>query len=673
MADDREIFKLDLDSKDFIANAKEAQKALSDIADAESLTKLVSTIGNATLGLAAVATAAYGFKKALDFVEEAEAIKRVNAQFEMLTANAGIASDTLKEGLEKAAAGLVDTEDLLQAANKALVTMGGSAEKLPQLLEAARNSTLVFGGTLTQNFEALNQAIATGQTRALRHLGIIIDSQKAYRDYADSIGVTVSALDETEKKQAILNAVLEKSQSTFKNNQLSTNDATFSVQKLSVSLKELKDTFVLAFDRTIGPSLRSSMASLADFAKGAAQVFAGEFGTVEQQTDYQIQRTESRIKSLTDRLSKMDAPPEGFWGKLFAPNEKAKARIQSLLDESQAKLEELKARREQMVEDKGAAAPGAPAIEDDSGRNAKRLAEKSKFEASLQELTLQRIKSEEEVATSVAQINTEQDEKIIATRQLRDAKLRELDAQRALQEIATDEELNLKKQELTARTDAEIVKIQEETDQKRIESLRRFAEYNKSTMAGFTGSMRAASAQAAADMQNFSKLGSQFTNAFAHNATSAFKAIGDGSKSAADAMGGFMLGTVADMAEAYGSELLLSGLWPPNPLALGAGAALITLSGFLRSKAGGSSAGLGAQAAASSVSGATTVPSMDTGAAQPVMAAPSLPASAAKREVQVNIMGHYFETPETRRMLVDMLRQESDSTQFTIAQIGQGA
>jgi hypothetical protein len=664
------LFKLDLDAKKFIENAKEAQKALHEIGEVESLIKLVKFVGDATLGLAAVATATYAFKKALDLVEEAESIKRVNAQFEMLSANAGIAAETLKEGLEKAAGGLIDTDDLLKSANKAIVTMGSSAGKLPKILEVARNSTLVFGGALTENFEALNQAISTGQTRALRHLGIVIDSQKAYREYANSLGVTVSSLTETEKKQAILNAVLEKSQTVFKNNKVNTNDATFSVQRLGVALKELKDAFAVTFDKTIGPTLRTAMKSVEEFAKSVSHVLIGNFGNVEQQTDYQIRRTQEKIKGLTDNLSKIGAPSSGFWSKLFAPTEKDRARIQKALDEQETKLEELKSKREQLTEEKESSAPEkTQAIEDDSSKYAKRLAEKSKFEVSLQELTLQRIKSEEEVATSVDQINVAQGEKIVAMRELRDAKLRELDAQRALQEIATDEELNLKKEELNARTNAEIVKVQEETDQKRIESLRRFADYNKSTMAGFTGSMRAASAQATSDMQNFSKLGSQFTQSFAHNATGAFKAIGDGSKSASQAMTGFMLGTVADMAEAYGSELLLSGLWPPNPLALGAGAALMTLSGFLRSKAGGSSAGLGAQATASSVSGVSTVPSVESGIAQPAI--PSLPAQ--KREVQVNIMGHYFETPETRRMLVDMLRQESDATQFTFSQIGQGA
>lgn len=667
-SNEKETFKLDLDAKEFIATAKEAQKSLGEIADVDSLKNLVTIMGQTTLALSTVAVAAYGIKKVLDFEVEAESIKRVNSQFEMLAHNAGVAAGTLREGLERAAGGLVDTDELLGAANKALVTMGGNASKLPELLEIAKNSTLIFGGTLTSNFEALNQAIATGQTRALRQLGLIVDSQEAYKRYANSIGVTVAALSEQEKKTAVLNSVLEKAKSAFAGNKTNLDDTTFAIQRLNVSIKEIKDTFILAFDRTFGPLIKSTMNGLADFAKKASATFAGYFGSVEEQTDHHIKVIMDKLKEAQAGLKRMEESRTGVRSVFWASDrdiEEVKGYIAKLQSEL-GKLQEKKREIEEAKKDE----PTAKPAKDQEAFN-KRLLEASKFEASLQELTLARIRSEEEVATSIEQVDFQQGEKIVAMRELRDAKLRELDAQRALQEIKTDEELALKKQELMARTDAEILRVQQETDEKRIASLRRYAQANSNTAAGFTGSMRAASAQATADMQNFSKMGTQFTTAFASNAKQAFKGIGDGSKSAAEAMGGFFLGTVADMAEAYGSELLIAGLWPPNPLALAAGGALMALSGFLRSKAGGTSAGLGAQASTGAASGVQTIPTAG-GEIAPVPSAPTLPAQT-QRQVAINIMGHYFETPETRRMLVDMIRQEGDASQFTIQQIGQGA
>jgi hypothetical protein len=44
-----------------------------------------------------------------------------------------------------------------------------------------------------------------------------------------------------------------------------------------------------------------------------------------------------------------------------------------------------------------------------------------------------------------------------------------------------------------------------------------------------------------------------------------------------------------------------------------------------------------------------------------------------KRNVVVNIHGNYLETPESRRYLLEMIRQESDATGFTYNQIGYGA
>lgn len=670
MADTKETFKLDLDAKDFLATAKEAKKAINEIGDVESVANLVSFLETAGAALAGVAIAAYGFKTALDLTQEAESIKRINSQFEMLSQNVGVSTEALKSGLERSADGLIDTTDLLKSANKALVEMGSSAAKLPELLTVARNVTRVFGGELTANFEALNTAIATGQTRALRHLGLIVDSEAAYRKYANQLGVTVSALTDAEKRQAILNEVLAKSAKTFKNTTDTADSTSVSIQRLKVALNELKEAFALSIEKGVGPGLRAMLTDLAQLARAAVRNVLSVSGEGAEQIKASIEKGEAKISQLRKRLESMERPRVGWFEKIFAPTEEARARVAAMIATEEARVAEL---RDKLGEVKKTEAPAGKSrqSEVDEAENAKRLEAASKFEASLQELRLQRIKSEEQTATSVEDAAFLSGEKIVALRELRDAKMRELDAQRALQEIATDEELNLKKEELAAKTQAEITKIQWEADKQRIESLNRFAEANKNTWAGFAGGVRAASAQASSNFSNLAKLGHATSDSFKKNFTSAFLAIGSGSKSAGDAMKGAFLGVIADMAEAQGAELMLAGLWPPNPLALGAGAALVALAGFLRSQAGGAG-GMGAAGGGAGGGGAggagMAAPEMGATAQQ----APQLP-ETKQRAVTVNIMGHYLETPETRRMLTEILRQESDATQFTIAQVGQGA
>jgi hypothetical protein len=415
------------------------------------------------------------------------------------------------------------------------------------------------------------------------------------------------------------------------------------------------------------------METLTYFAHNTTKVMKGLFGDTEEQTTYQIERTESKIKSLNNVLLRMESPSEGFWGKLFAPDEKARERIQGLIDQQEAKLEELKAKQAEAMALKPSGRAVAESEGPDSANYAKRLAEKSKFEASLAQLTLSRISAEEQVAISVEQVNALDAEKIVAIRQERDAKLQQLDAQRALQEIATDEELNLRKTEISARADAEIAKFQEEADDRRIQSLKRFAEYNKNTMVGFSAQMKVSAAEASASMHNFVNLAKLTTNSFKSNFTQAMKDVGDGTKSATEAMKGMFLGMIADIAESYGAMYIQLGIATFNPIQLAAGGALVAIASFLRSQAKSSSGGLGVSSGGGMAASGPVVPVIPGQTIGETMnAMPSLPPQA-QRQVSINIMGHYFETPETRRMLVDMIRQEGDASQFTIQQIGQGA
>src|SRR3990167_2381775 len=121
-----------------------------------------------------------------DFVKEGEKVQQINRSFESLAKSAGLSGQEIREGLVGAAKGLADDTDIILAANKAIVGLGSQAEKLPQVMELARKATYLFGGDLVQNFEAMNHAIASGNTRALKNMGIMVDAESAVNKYAES-------------------------------------------------------------------------------------------------------------------------------------------------------------------------------------------------------------------------------------------------------------------------------------------------------------------------------------------------------------------------------------------------------------------------------------------------------------------------------------------------------
>jgi hypothetical protein len=161
------------------------------------------------------------------------------------------------------------------------------------------------------------------------------------------------------------------------------------------------------------------------------------------------------------------------------------------------------------------------------------------------------------------------------------------------------------------------------------------------------------------DLTNWGKLAVQFRQVAANNIAGAFRDIGSGAKTGAKAMEDVVKGMVGTMADAYGRLLIETGLWPVNPVALAAGAALLALAGAMggsSSSGGGSGGGMAPGPAAGGTIGSD-------------MSRPNLEAQKGKT-VTLQVMGHYFETAETQRTLMNMIRSETDATTFQYQQIG---
>lgn len=206
-----------------------------------------------------IAASLIAMKKTMDVVFEAENIKAINNQFLIFTKNAGVAAEVLREGLINASGGLADDTDLLKSANKALVELGLNAQKLPEVLALARQITSSLGGDLLENFEAISHAIAGGNQRALKNLGLFVDLGAAYDAYAKTLGTTADKLSATAKQTAALNAVLEGSSQRFAGINTEANAAQNAYQRLKVSLEQLGETAILAFEKIAGPAVSAAL------------------------------------------------------------------------------------------------------------------------------------------------------------------------------------------------------------------------------------------------------------------------------------------------------------------------------------------------------------------------------------------------------------------------------
>lgn len=615
MADEKEIWGIDLDTKDFKAKAGEALDMIKDIGDGKNLKGLMEGLGSVAKVAGVVGAATLAVKAALNLEREAEEVKAINAQFELLGHNAGVATDALKKGLVEAANGLADDTDLLRAANKALIEMGGSAKDLPQTLELARKVTSVFGGELVDNFENLNHAIAAGQSRALKNMGIIVDQKKAYEDYARSIGVAVGALSEAGKQQAMLNAVLAQGQKAFKGVNPAAKETQDTMTQMSVAVKQMGETLTLFFDKIFGSTIRASLKEVSSAVTGFKDFIVARFGEGAEQSEAKLKSLETRLVSLKSQLEQTQkaqgSEGDGLFARIFQGSsggqESAVAKaITAQISQTEAEVSKLRDSLKKLDAEKPGGAGASSAGDSGSVDLEKKKQLETQFQADLLKIRQSRAEAERRIGgDEVLLIQQENAEKLLLKQQF--------DLQ--IQQI--DENINLGRDqkklmvlEVEKQQKAEMIALEEDLFQKRMQFYDGYQRKAQSVGDGIVRAFKAGAMKNKRELQDFGKLGQSVYDSFSGHATDALMDLGEGTKSATDTMKGFFFGMLSDMAAKYGSFMLLASVYPPNPPGLAAGAGLLVLAGVLRGMAGGKGSAGGTEVStggSSSLSGQSSV------------------------------------------------------------------
>ena len=88
---------------------------------------------------------------------------------------------------------MVSNLKLVETANRALA-LGISENQLPELMKVAAARAKVMGITVTQAFNDISTGIGRQSKLILDNLGIILDMDKAYTNYAEQVGKTISQI-----------------------------------------------------------------------------------------------------------------------------------------------------------------------------------------------------------------------------------------------------------------------------------------------------------------------------------------------------------------------------------------------------------------------------------------------------------------------------------------------
>ena len=195
------------------------------------------------------ATAAAGFfavTKAMESVKLAGKFEGVKRGFDNLTKSVGFSTSTFDK-LKRATDGTVKSMELMELANNAmLLGIFDSEDQMAKTFDVAQRLASALGKDARYGVESLVTGLGRQSKLMLDNLGIVFDVNKAYDEYAATLGVTASELTDAQKKQAFVNKALSEADTLVSNlgdEQLTTAD-TFSragagVEEFTIAMGEM--------------------------------------------------------------------------------------------------------------------------------------------------------------------------------------------------------------------------------------------------------------------------------------------------------------------------------------------------------------------------------------------------------------------------------------------------
>ena len=151
-----------------------------------------------------------GFQFFKNLAEEAARVEALSTVLHQVASNAGITAGAIDK-VDKAVQALGITAADSRESLSQFIQAGLQATDASKLARAAQDLAVISGETSSATFKGLTQAIGEMSIMMLRFRGIMVTNEEAQSRYAAQMGKSVSSLADWEKKQALLNAVLEKS------------------------------------------------------------------------------------------------------------------------------------------------------------------------------------------------------------------------------------------------------------------------------------------------------------------------------------------------------------------------------------------------------------------------------------------------------------------------------
>lgn len=601
-------------------------------------------------------------KVAFETALEGEKINAINRQFEVLAQSQGIAANALKDSLSQISAGLIDDTNLSKIAASAIVTLGDSAARLPEILEISRKAAFLLGKDFESTFNTIVNSIENGNAKSLKNLNIIIDSETVYRNFAKTLGLTAGELNQTQKQQALLNAVIDQGAKSFKNVDTELTPLANAFQRLKVTIGQNLDDIAVRFSNAFGGGIAKAIDLVNEGFKSLGPQSAGDrLDDLTQKLIFQQQKVNELRAALSVREES-----KGFLDSLaatLATGGGTTGVLQRQVSEYDKSISEIKKQIESLNETR------RKSLADEAANAAKSSAIQTK-------LTADQVAAINNRATQIASANLASQNVLIGIRES------------ALQ-FETD--FARRREERALITSSKLALLEQETSLKILEINKQF-----SSQLGFTESQREQLrtnilAEAEARRALISQQGNEaLTNAAQKSAerisliTSAVTgvirngavALGESLSQAGNSFENFgksIIGVIADQIIALGQGLIVQGLaieafvTAINSLLPGSGAAaaaaglgLVLFGTALKAAvgAGGEKSSPSAASAGGGVGGGTT----EIPGASPISDISEATPQEPNTKIELNIQGDVLDSEATGLRIVDLLNSAFDKS-----------
>ena len=266
------------------SDSKKVQKGLQGVA------KDAAKIG------AAFYAAKGGINATKNFVGNAMGVERITPAFESLRKEMGFSANTMNS-LNDAVNGTVKQTELMTMANQAMTLGVVDSEKgMAELFDIAQRLGKSLGVDVKSSIDSLVTGMGRQSIMMLDNLGIIVDTQKAYDNYAKQLGKTSSELTDQEKKTAFNNAALEAAKEKVKalgSENLDTADS-FS------QLERATSDFSAGIGKALLPILERGARGVTNLLEGLNKLFGFDSDSKSKASDKQLYLYEKEVDLINE-------------------------------------------------------------------------------------------------------------------------------------------------------------------------------------------------------------------------------------------------------------------------------------------------------------------------------------------------------------------------------------